>query len=75
MQPQTVAINTRYIALDAFLKWAGAVGTGGEAKLHIAEGRVTVNGTVELRRGRKLYPGDSVELKGAAVWLLAAGEA
>jgi len=55
-------ITTEFIKLDSLLKAANLVGSGGEAKLLIADGLVKVNGTVELRRGRKLYPGDRVEL-------------
>ncbi|MFH0998280.1 MAG: RNA-binding S4 domain-containing protein [Pseudomonadota bacterium] len=55
-------IHTVYIKLDSFLKAVNAVASGGEAKLLIADGRVWVNGAVELRRGRKLYPGDGVKL-------------
>ncbi len=55
-------IRTGYIKLDSFLKAVNAVASGGEAKLLIADGRVCVNGAVELRRGRKLYPGDGVKL-------------
>ena len=51
-------IRTVYIKLDSFLKAVNAVASGGEAKLLIADGQVWVNGAVELRRGRKLYPGD-----------------
>ncbi len=50
------------IPLDKFLKVAGAVGTGGEAKVLIQSGAVQVNGEVETRRGRKLKQGDAVEL-------------
>ena len=57
-----VAIETDYIKLDSFLKMINAVSSGGEAKIVISEGDVAVNGEVELRRGRKLYPGDSVVL-------------
>lgn len=59
-----VAIKTSSINLDQFLKWAGAVSTGGEAKLLINEGKVKVNGRVETRRSRKLSYGDVVELEG-----------
>ena len=59
-------ITGEYIKLDSFLKAANAVGSGGEAKLIITEGDVRVNGAVELRRGRKLRPGDMVELGGHA---------
>lgn len=57
-------IDTEYIKLDSFLKAVDAVSSGGEAKLLIAAGRVRVNGAAELRRGRKLYPGDRVEVAG-----------
>ena len=60
------AITTDYIKLDSLLKGVNAVGSGGEAKLAIAEGLVTVNDEVELRRGRKLYPGDRVRFGGHA---------
>ena len=55
-------VRTVYIKLDSFLKAVNAVASGGEAKLLIADGQVWVNGAVELRRGRKLYPGDGVKL-------------
>ena len=52
------------LRLDQFLKWQGLVGTGGEAKFRIQQGAVRVNGELELRRGRKLQPGDRVQLGG-----------
>lgn len=55
-----IAITTEFIRLDAFLKLSGAVVTGGEAKLAIAEGLVFVNGEVCTMRGKKLRPGDTV---------------
>ncbi|WP_422446239.1 RNA-binding S4 domain-containing protein [Thermoanaerobacterium sp. DL9XJH110] len=57
-----VFIKTATINLDQFLKWAGAVATGGEAKNLIKEGRVKVNGRAEVRRSKKLYPGNVVEI-------------
>ena len=57
-------ITTDYIKLDSFLKGVNVVGSGGEAKIIIAEGQVCVNGETEMRRGRKLYPGDRVALGG-----------
>ena len=57
------------IKLDQFLKFAGLVETGGQAKMLIQGGEVTVNGEVELRRGRKLNAGDRVEVMDqAALW-------
>ena len=47
--------------LDQFLKWNNVVSTGGEAKMFIKSGRVSVNGEIEKRRGRKLNTGDVVK--------------
>ena len=90
----TVSITTPFIKLEALLKYAGLVGTGGgskirtappshrpaprttppgcaapggESKIRIAEGEVLVNGEVCTQRGRKLHPGDRVELGGEAL--------
>ena len=50
------------IRLDDFLKAMGMVGTGGEAKLRIQSGEVSVNGEVETRRRKQLAPGDQVRI-------------
>jgi len=52
------------IRLDQFLKLADAVSGGGEAKAIVQGGLVRVNGEVDTRRGRKLLPGDTVEVNG-----------
>ena len=52
------------IALDMFLKLANVASSGGAAKHLIQSGAVQVNGIVETRRGRKLRPGDLVEVHG-----------
>lgn len=65
-------ISTEYIKLDSFLKCVNLVGSGGEAKVIIAEGEVSVNGQLELRRGRKLYPGDRISLQGREFMVKAA---
>lgn len=57
-------ILSEYIKLDSFLKLVNETGSGGEAKILIADGLVSVNGEQELRRGRKLRPGDSVDIGG-----------
>lgn len=64
MREEHIKINTEFIRLDALLKFAGAMATGGEAKLAIQNGEVRVNGEVCGLRGRKLYPGDRAELDG-----------
>lgn len=53
-----------HICLDNFLKITGLVATGGQAKLLIQSGEVTVNDEVETRRRRKLVAGDTVEFHG-----------
>ncbi|NJR66304.1 MAG: RNA-binding S4 domain-containing protein [Leptolyngbyaceae cyanobacterium CRU_2_3] len=64
--PKTVPDTSQdsSIKLDQFLKWAGAVQTGGEAKLLIQSGEVKVNGKMETRRGRKLLEGDRISVMG-----------
>ena len=57
---ETIGIKTEYIKLDALLKYASLVGTGGEAKMAVAEGLVKVNGEVCTMRGKKIRPGDTV---------------
>ena len=59
-----IKITTEYIKLDQFLKFTGELETGGQAKELILDGQVKVNGEVEERRGKKLYPGDKVEFFG-----------
>ncbi|MGO4531910.1 S4 domain-containing protein YaaA [Paenibacillus amylolyticus] len=59
-----VSIRTEYIKLDQFLKLAECIPTGGMAKAILQEGLVRVNKESEERRGRKLYPGDIVEVDG-----------
>lgn len=57
-------IDSDYIKLDSFLKAINSVSSGGEAKVIIGDGQVLVNGDMERRRGRKLYPGDRVKIMG-----------
>ena len=64
MKEERVKINTEFIKLDALLKFAGAVETGGEAKMVIQDGEVKVNGEPCTMRGKKLRPGDRAELDG-----------
>ena len=64
---ESIEIRTPFIKLDALLKYAALVGSGGEAKTVIAEGLVRVNGEVCTVRGKKLRPGDRVEFDGQRV--------
>ena len=60
MQQRSVTIHTEFIKLEALLKLANLVGSGGEAKVLIQEGQVSVNGEVCPMRGKKLRPGDRI---------------
>ncbi|BDH55161.1 RNA-binding S4 domain-containing protein [Tsukamurella sp. PLM1] len=64
--PIDVAISDDVIRLGQFLKLAGLIDSGAEAKAVIADGEVTVNGEVDARRGRQLAVGDVVEVFGRA---------
>ena len=61
---ERIDITTEFIRLDALMKFAALAATGGEAKLLIQEGLVTVNGEVCTMRGKKIRPGDRVAFKG-----------
>lgn len=61
---EIIDINTEFIKLDALLKFANVVMSGGEAKTCILDGLVRVNGEVCTQRGKKIYPGDVVLFEG-----------
>ena len=62
-----IQIKDDFIKLGQAMKLANLVSDGAQAKLMIVEGLVKVNGETELRRGRKLYPGDSFFYEGKEV--------
>ena len=59
-----VVIGTEFIKLEAALKFANAVPSGGMAKNFIQDGEVAVNGEACTMRGKKLYPGDKFTFNG-----------
>lgn len=59
-----IKITTEFIKLDALLKFASLVGSGGEAKMLIQDGQVLVNGEVCTMRGKKIRSGDKVSVEG-----------
>ena len=64
---EEIFIKDEYIKLGQALKLAGLAGSGVDAKFMIEDGIVTVNDEVELRRGRKVRPGDVIGLDGNEV--------
>ena len=67
---EEIGISTEFIKLDSLLKFAGAAETGGIAKELILMGKVKVNGEVCLMRGKKIRPGDRVQLDGLGTELV-----
>ena len=55
-------ITTPYSTLQQLLKIEDIISSGGEAKFYLAENPVLVNGELENRRGRKLYPKDVIKV-------------
>ena len=61
---KNIFIRTDYLELKNLLKMTNTIQTGGEARYYLQENYVLVNGEKDNRRGRKLYPGDQVEIEG-----------
>lgn len=66
-EKRTVTITTEYITLGQLLKFAQIIQEGGQAKGFLAENEVLINGCPDSRRGRKLRPGDKVEVANLCV--------
>ena len=57
-----VKITTEYIELQMLLKMQDIITSGGQAKYFLQENDVFVNGELEKRRGKKLYPGNKIKV-------------
>lgn len=64
---EIIKIHTEFIRLDDLLKFAGFLGTGGQAKTVIQDGLVKVNGEICTVRGKKLYGGEIISFQGKSV--------
>lgn len=67
-----VPIHGEYITLGQFLKITDIISSGGEAKSYLADAKILVNGEPDNRRGRKLYPNDTVQVAGAGEYRITA---
>ena len=63
-QTEKIAIKTEFIKLDQLLKFSGVADIGSEAKQMVLDGIDKVNGEVCTMRGKKIRPGDLVEITG-----------
>ena len=57
---RTVDITKEPVELYKILKFEGLVASGGEAKLVIGDGQVSVNGEIETRKRKKIVDGDTI---------------
>lgn len=55
-----IKISSEYITLGQFLKFVGIIDSGSMSKIFLMKNNVYVNGELENRRGKKLYPGNQV---------------
>lgn len=67
MKIETIKIHTDYITLGALLKYVGIIENGAAAKAYLSSHSPKVNGEVDSRRGRKLYPGDEINVEGRVI--------
>lgn len=59
-----IYIDTEFITLSQLLKMTDWIQSGGQAKFAVKELKITVNGEIENRRGRKLYNNDLIYIEG-----------
>jgi len=64
-------IKDEYIELCSLLKAANLVMSGGEGKEVVAQGLVTVDGQLELRKRCKIRPGQRIEFEGITIEVVA----
>ncbi|MCG8615314.1 MAG: RNA-binding S4 domain-containing protein [Desulfobacterales bacterium] len=72
---QVVYLTKSPVELYKILKFENLAASGGEAKYLIADGLVRVNGAVETRKRKKIFPGDVIELSGICLEMRMAGAA
>ncbi|MGS0973443.1 MAG: S4 domain-containing protein YaaA [Candidatus Izemoplasmataceae bacterium] len=65
-----VKITTEYITLGQFLKWINLSSSGGETKMILETVQINVNGELENRRGKKLYPKDEVLIQNVGAFVI-----
>ncbi len=65
---EKIKIETEYITLGQFIKFANITSSGGMVKAILDEYKIYVNDILESRRGKKLYPGDKVLIKTIGVF-------
>ncbi|MBK6754160.1 MAG: RNA-binding S4 domain-containing protein [Flavobacteriales bacterium] len=72
MEPTTFELRDEYIELNQLLKLVGTCSSGGAGKMLVAQGRVQVDGAVELRKTCKIRAGQVVTIEGRTIQVVAA---
>jgi ribosome-associated protein len=72
MDTQKFKLRGDYVALCDLLKLAGIADSGGQGKLMIANGEVTVDGQPESRKTAKIRAGQTVQCLGQTVRVVTA---
>ena len=71
---RVVEIRSEPVELYKILKFEGLVASGGEAKMVIADGFVTVNGEFETQKRKKIVSGDIIEFDGETIRIILAAK-
>lgn len=71
---EKIKINTAYIQLDQFLKWAGVLPSGGEIRFFLVAHKISVNHMPCQVKRKKLYPNDIVTITDVGEWQLVGEE-
>jgi len=64
-----IQLKGEYVRLCDLLKLAGIADSGGQGKLMVAEGEVTVDGQPESRKTAKIRAGQTVECRGVSIFV------
>jgi ribosome-associated protein len=71
---KTFTLKEEYIQLDKLLKSVKLANSGGIAHMLVDDGLVRVNGFVESRRRAKIRVGDTIDVQGTKVIVVADDE-
>lgn len=61
---EEISITSEFITLGQFLKLADIIASGGKAKDFLSSHQILIDGVLDVRRGRKLRPGNIIEAEG-----------
>lgn len=72
MQKLSFTLEGEYIELNQLLKLVGICDSGGAGKMLVAQGNVSVDGQIELRKTCKIRAGQVVSLGDVRIHVIAA---